>query len=70
MNFYNKIKDIAQKRDVVLFVDMDGVIASYEVNKPFDFLLKRPLKTNIEKIEQVSKIPNVELYMSRICFVQ
>jgi len=27
MHFYNLIKDLADKKDIIMFVDMDGVIA-------------------------------------------
>jgi len=67
MHFYNQIKKIAQDKPVILFVDMDGVIASYDVGKPLDFLNKRPLTENIKKIEKVAEIPNVELHILSIC---
>ncbi len=67
MHFYNLIKDLADKKDIMLFVDMDGVIASYDVGKPLDFLNKRPLTENIEKIKEVGELPNVELNILSIC---
>ena len=68
MYFYNLIKEIASKEDVLLFVDMDGVIAAYSIgNNPFDFLNKRPLKENIAKLEEVNKIDNVEMHILSIC---
>jgi hypothetical protein len=52
----------------MLFVDMDGVIAAYSIgNNPFDFLNKRPLTENIAKIEEVSKISNVDVHILSIC---
>lgn len=67
MHFYNQIKDLAKDKQIILFVDMDGVIASYDVGKPLDFLNKRPLTENIKKIEKVGEIPNVELHILSIC---
>lgn len=67
MHFYNLIKDLVEQKDVMMFVDMDGVIASYDVGKPLDFLNKRPLTENIKKLEEISKIPNVELHILSLC---
>ena len=55
------------KKDILLFVDMDGVIVNYDVGRPSDFLEKRPLKENIEKIKEISMLPNVELHILSIC---
>lgn len=67
MHFYNLIKKLSDEKEIILFVDMDGVIASYDVGKPLDFLNKRPLTENIEKIKSVGQLPNVELYILSIC---
>ena len=68
MHFYNEIKELSNKKDICLFVDMDGVIAAYAIGKnPYDFLNKRPLKNNISNIEEVSSISNVELHILSIC---
>lgn len=67
MHFYNLIKDLSDKKPIMLFVDMDGVIVSYDVGKAFDFLNKRPLNENISKIEKVGELPNVELHILSIC---
>lgn len=67
MHFYNLIKDLSEQKEIILFVDMDGVIASYDVGKPLDFLNKRPLTENIRKIEKVGELPNVELHILSIC---
>ena len=67
MHFFNLIKKISEEKDIMLFVDMDGVIVNYDVGKPSDFLEKRPLKENIEKIREIVKIPNVELHILSIC---
>ena len=67
MHFYNLIKELSNNKDIIMFVDMDGVIASYDVGKPLDFLNKRPLMDNIRKFEEVGKLPNVELHILSIC---
>ena len=67
MHFYNVIKDLVVEKPIELFFDMDGVISSYDAGKPLDFLNKRPLKENIKKIDEVSKLPNVELNILSIC---
>ena len=68
MHFYNVIKELSEKKDIVLFIDMDGVIAAYNIgNNPFDFLNKRPLKQNIENIKEVTSIENVEIHILSVC---
>lgn len=67
MHFYNLMKELSSKKEVILFVDMDGVIASYDVGRPFDFLNKRPLMVRIKELEEVSKLPNVEICILSIC---
>ena len=67
MYFYNLMKKLSYNKKLLLFVDMDGVIASYDAGKPLDYLNKRPLMDNIKKIEQVGTLPNIELYIISIC---
>ncbi len=67
MHFYELIKKLAEIKDIMLFVDMDGVLASFDVGNPSDFLNKRPLKQNIENIRKVSEIENVEVYILSMC---
>lgn len=68
MYFYNLIKEMATKKDLMIFFDMDGVLAEYGIGKnPFDFLNKRPLKQNIATIEEVSTIENVEVHVLSVC---
>lgn len=55
------------KNDVIIYVDMDGVIADYEIGKPLDFKNKRPLLSNINKLEEISKLSNVEMHILSIC---
>ena len=42
---------------------MDGVIADYDVGKPGEYHTKRPLFSSIQKLEEISKMDNVELYI-------
>lgn len=68
MYFYNLIKELANKKDILLFVDMDGVIAAYNSrNNPYDFLNKRPLTQNIATIKEVCSIKNVEINILSVC---
>ena len=67
MNFYNKIKEISNNKEAILFCDMDGVIASYDVGKACDFDKKRPLTSNIKELEEIGKLDNMELYILSIC---
>ena len=52
-----------KNKKIKLFVDMDGVIVDYEFGAPGDYDIKRPLFDSIKKLEIVSKLPNVELYI-------
>ena len=78
MNAYNKIKTFIndnKDKKIAMFVDMDGTIASLDVdingdigsNKPGIFLDKRPLKTVINMLEEISNIENVDLYILSAC---
>ena len=67
MHFYNLILELSKKGKIELFIDMDGVISSYDFGKPLDFDKKRPLKSNIKVIEKVSKISNLDLYILSVC---
>ena len=67
MHFYNLIKELSRDKEIILFVDMDGVIALYDVGKPGDFLHKRPLTTRIQELEEISKLHNVDIRILSIC---
>ena len=67
MHFYNLIKEISKEKEIIMYVDMDGVIASYDAGKTLCFSNKRPLKENISKIQKVGELPNVELHILSIC---
>ena len=47
--------------NIKLFVDMDGVIADYIVGVAAEYDKKRPLLTSIEKLEEISRLDNVEM---------
>lgn len=48
-------------KKIKLFVDMDGVVADYIFGDAKDYDKKRPLYDNIDKLEEISKMENVEL---------
>lgn len=48
---------------IKIFVDMDGVIADYIFGSAQDFDQKRPLYDSIDKLEIISKMPNVKLFI-------
>ena len=50
-------------KKIKIFVDMDGVIADYIFGSAKDYDQKRPLYDNIDKLEIISHMPNVELYI-------
>ena len=50
-----------KNKKIRLFVDMDGVIADYDVGLAFDFDKKRPLKSNIKKLKEIAENPNIEM---------
>ena len=45
---------------------MDGVIADYNVGVARDYDKKRPLLSSIAKLEEISKLDNVEMYILSI----
>ena len=60
--YLNKFKD----QKIKLYVDMDGVIADYDVGKACEYDKKRPLTTSIKKLEEISKMDNVEIHIMSI----
>ena len=58
-NYLKQYKD----QKIKLFVDMDGVIADYIFGNAKDYDKKRPLKDSIKKLEEISKMPNIELFI-------
>ena len=67
MRFYKIIENLSKERKLLIFVDMDGVIASYDIGKPYDFDKKRPLITNINTLKRLNSLENCELYILSIC---
>ena len=67
MYFYNLIEKMAKDEKIIIYVDMDGVIASYDFGRPLDFANKRPLMTNIKTLEKVNCLKNVELHILSVC---
>ena len=67
MYFYEKIKDKYKDKDVIMFIDMDGVITDYDIGNPLDFQNKRPLYTNIKTFEEINKLSNIEIRILSIC---
>lgn len=57
--FLEEYKD----KKIRLFVDMDGVIADYIVGEPHEFDKKRPLYDSLAKLEEISKMENIELHI-------
>ena len=62
MYFKDYLSQFNDKK-VKIFVDMDGVIADYIVGVPKDYHKKRPLFDSIKKLEEIAKLPNIELYI-------
>ena len=58
-NYLEQFKD----KKIKLFVDMDGVIADYEFCSAKDYDKKRPLYDSIKKLEDISNMGNVELFI-------
>lgn len=67
MHFLELIDNILKSKKIMMFVDMDGVIASYEIGKGFDFESKRPLYNNINIFKRLSQNENVELHILSVC---
>lgn len=60
------IKDYLERynsKKIKLFVDMDGVIVDYEFDSAKDYDIKRPLYDSINKLEVISKMDNIELFI-------
>ena len=58
------IDDVLNKyknEKIQMYVDMDGVIADYEVGKACEYDKKRPLLSNISKLQEISQNDNIEM---------
>lgn len=62
MLIYDVLKQYENEK-IKIYVDMDGCIADYEVGAPKDYDTKRPLITNLSKLEKISQMPNIQLYI-------
>lgn len=67
MHFFELVKQMSENKKTMIYVDMDGVIASFDIGKPYDFENKRPIKTNINTLKKISELENVELGILSIC---
>lgn len=67
MYFYNEIQKLTKDKETRIYVDMDGVIASYNFGKPLDFKNKRPLTTNIKTLNKLCELENIELFILSVC---
>lgn len=64
--YFSKYLEQFKDNKIKIFVDMDGVIADYDFGVAKDYDKKRPLFDSIKKLEIVSKLPNVEMYIISI----
>ena len=64
--FFKDVLNEYKEKEIKIFVDMDGVIADYDVGKACSYDKKRPLLTSIEKLEEISKLDNITLYILSI----
>jgi hypothetical protein len=55
-----------ENKKIKLFIDMDGVIADYDVFNAGNYDKKRPLKSSIKVLEEISKWNNIEMYILSI----
>lgn len=67
MHFYELIQKQTKNKKTRIYVDMDGVITSYDIGKPYDFENKRPLTTNIKTLSKINNLENTELFILSIC---
>jgi len=81
MEFVNKIKSICDEnsdKKVGIFIDMDGVIADYDVYGYQDihdnvnnvFFDKRPINTTINILKGLVDIDNLEFYIVSACIYE
>ena len=64
MKFYDLIDNT--NKDIDLYVDMDGVLAEYDIGN-FSYDTIRPLKSNIKRIFELQKRSNVNIYILSVC---
>lgn len=61
--FLKEYLEKLNNKKIKLYVDMDGVIADFDLGVPSGYDKKRPLYTSLKKLEEISKMNNVELYI-------
>ena len=61
--YLEKFLEQYKNKKVKMFVDMDGVIADFNFGEARNFDKKRPLYSSINKLENISKKENVDLYI-------
>ena len=61
--YFKEYLEKFQNKNIKIFVDMDGVIVDYVVGSAADFHKRRPLNSSIEKLKEISKMENVELFI-------
>ena len=64
--YFKEILEEYKEKNIKIYVDMDGVIADYDVGKACGYDKKRPLYTSISKLEEISKKDNITLYILSI----
>lgn len=80
MFLLNEIKNIIKNKckDVIIFVDMDGVVADYRFgegeniknNKPGLYFKKRPIYTAINNLKRINDEINCEMCILSSCLYQ
>ena len=67
MNIYSIISKLTDSGEVHIYLDMDGVLANYDVGNLTSYKDKRALNNNVDSIKFLSTIPNVELFILSVC---
>ncbi len=65
--FIKDFLDNLKEDKIKIYVDMDGVIADFDVGNPFGYDKKRPLITSIDKLKILSEDERYELHILSIC---
>lgn len=73
--FLDEVKKLAKENKIIVFSDMDGVLAEFGIgekhlilaNVPSFYLNKRPIQTTLKALELLSKIDNVEIGIISNC---
>ena len=74
----DEIKEKAKSKKVILYSDMDGVLAEYGVgekplilaNEKNFYLNKRKISCTVEKLREISMLENVEIGIMSNCYFQ